>query len=144
YVKPHLYMVTEKGPAYCLDAATGQPIWQERLPGTYGASPVYAGGKLYFLNEAGGATGGEPGGEFGNGARRAPGGRCHAPTAWAGGCGGGRGGRGGGGGGEGGGGAGGPGGRSGGFSPFPRRRGAQRPPGPPRRGSPATIMIASR
>jgi outer membrane protein assembly factor BamB len=64
YVKPYLYMVTEKGLVCCLEAATGKQVWQERLPGTYGASPVYAGGKLYFLSESGETTVIEPGPTF--------------------------------------------------------------------------------
>lgn len=64
YVKPYLYMVTEKGLACCLEAATGKLVWQERLAGTYGASPVYAGGKLYFLSESGETTVLEPGPTF--------------------------------------------------------------------------------
>jgi outer membrane protein assembly factor BamB len=64
YVKPYLYMATEKGNAYCLEAATGKQVWQERLPGTYRASPVYAGGKLYFLSESGETTVALPGPTF--------------------------------------------------------------------------------
>jgi outer membrane protein assembly factor BamB len=81
YVRPNLYMVTEKGAAYCLDAATGKQIWQERLPGTYGASPVYAGGKLYFLNEAGETTVVEPGEKMQIVASNPLGERCQASMA---------------------------------------------------------------
>jgi outer membrane protein assembly factor BamB len=40
----------------CLDAATGQPVYQQvRLPKPYNikASPVVAGGRLYFATEEG-------------------------------------------------------------------------------------------
>src|SRR5208282_5690859 len=64
YVKPYLYVVTEKGLVCCLEAATGKQVWLERLPGTYGASPVYAGSKLYFLSESAETTVIEPGPTF--------------------------------------------------------------------------------
>ena len=81
YVKPNLYMVTEKGIASCLDAATGKQVWQERLPGTYGASPVYAGGKLYFLSESGETTVVDPGKKFQVLAQNLLGERCQASMA---------------------------------------------------------------
>jgi outer membrane protein assembly factor BamB len=55
-VGDELYMVSDRGIASCLDAATGRLHWRERLPGGYSASPIYAGDKLYFLNEEGEAT----------------------------------------------------------------------------------------
>lgn len=47
------YLVDDQGIATCLDAHTGKLVWQKRLPGAYTASPVAAGGKIYFSNEAG-------------------------------------------------------------------------------------------
>ena len=55
-VGEELYMVSDRGIASCLDARTGKHHWQERLPGEYSASPVYADGKIYLLNEEGEAT----------------------------------------------------------------------------------------
>lgn len=54
----HLYVVNDRGIAYCLDLKTGRPIYgPERLtPGTYSASPVLADGKIYITNEDGVAT----------------------------------------------------------------------------------------
>jgi outer membrane protein assembly factor BamB len=52
-VGDELYMVSDAGMASCLDARTGEVHWQERLGGTYSASPLYADGKLYFLSEQG-------------------------------------------------------------------------------------------
>ncbi|MEI7684310.1 MAG: PQQ-binding-like beta-propeller repeat protein [Planctomycetota bacterium] len=83
YVKPYLYMATEKGIAYCLDAATGKQIWQERLPGSYAASPVYADGRLYFLSETGETTVLEPGSAFRILAQNPLGERCQASMAVA-------------------------------------------------------------
>jgi outer membrane protein assembly factor BamB len=51
-----LFTVSEKGFAACLDPKTGEPRWEERLPGSYSASPVAAGGKVYALSEQGEAT----------------------------------------------------------------------------------------
>ncbi len=48
-----LFMVSDAGIATCADAKTGDPVWSERIPGNYSASPVMAEGRLYFLNEAG-------------------------------------------------------------------------------------------
>jgi outer membrane protein assembly factor BamB len=48
-----LYMVNEAGMASCLEARTGKPVWQERLGGKYWASPLHAGGRLYFFDEEG-------------------------------------------------------------------------------------------
>src|SRR5262249_34762698 len=48
-----LYTVNDTGIASCLDAATGKLIWVERLPDRFSASPVEAGGLLYFPGESG-------------------------------------------------------------------------------------------
>lgn len=48
----------------CLNAKTGAPAWVQRLPGAYSASPVFADGRIYFLNEEGVATVIAPGAEF--------------------------------------------------------------------------------
>jgi len=55
-VGDEFYMVNDKGIATCLDARTGEEVWQERLPGAYSTSPVAADGRIYFLNETGEAT----------------------------------------------------------------------------------------
>ena len=59
-----LYIVNDSGIASCLDAKTGKEQWRQRLPGTYSASPVFADGRIYFLNEAGETTVIAPGAEF--------------------------------------------------------------------------------
>ena len=73
YVKPYLFLITEGGVAKCLDAATGEILWRNRLAGRYSASPVLApvssgedrnGGKIYFLSEQGRTTVVEAGHEF--------------------------------------------------------------------------------
>jgi outer membrane protein assembly factor BamB len=63
-VGDEFYMVSDIGVASCLDVATGRTIWQQRMPGNYSASPVFADGKIYFLSEEGVATVIAPGKEF--------------------------------------------------------------------------------
>jgi hypothetical protein len=53
YLKPYLYAITDGGIATCYKADSGEIIWQERVGGNFCASPVYADGRIYFLNEAG-------------------------------------------------------------------------------------------
>jgi outer membrane protein assembly factor BamB len=59
-----IFMVNDLGVATCLDAATGQIHWQERLGGNFSASPVFADGRIYFLNEEGVTTVIAPGKKF--------------------------------------------------------------------------------
>jgi outer membrane protein assembly factor BamB len=53
FVNPYLFVVSEKGFATCLEAATGKVKWRERLGGNYSASPVAADGFIYYLSEEG-------------------------------------------------------------------------------------------
>jgi outer membrane protein assembly factor BamB len=48
-----LYIVSDKGIATCLNAATGEEIWQQRIGGNYSASPAYADGRIYISDEDG-------------------------------------------------------------------------------------------
>ena len=48
-----LYMVNEAGMASCLEAKTGELVWQEPLGGKFWASPLYATGRLYLFDEDG-------------------------------------------------------------------------------------------
>ena len=63
-VGDELYIVNDGGIATCVDARTGTLIWQQRLGGTYSASPVFADGRIYFLAEQGVTTVIAPGKEF--------------------------------------------------------------------------------
>ena len=45
-----VYFVSSKGVATCLDAKTGDELWQHRLGGNFAASPLLADGKLYFVS----------------------------------------------------------------------------------------------
>lgn len=48
-----LYLVSDGGIASCVDAKSGKVHWSERVPGNYSASPFFANGFVYFLNEQG-------------------------------------------------------------------------------------------
>ena len=48
-----VYFVADNGVANCLDARTGKVHWTERVEGGFSASPVFADGRVYFVNEAG-------------------------------------------------------------------------------------------
>jgi outer membrane protein assembly factor BamB len=63
-VGDELYLVTDAGIASCLDARTGDILWQQRLNGTFSASPVFADGRIYFLAEDGVATVLAPGRQY--------------------------------------------------------------------------------
>jgi outer membrane protein assembly factor BamB len=51
-----LFMVSDDGVATCVEAKTGNEVWKERLGGNYSASPIYAGGKVYFFDQDGKST----------------------------------------------------------------------------------------
>ncbi|MEX2171255.1 MAG: PQQ-binding-like beta-propeller repeat protein [Pirellulales bacterium] len=55
-VANRLYTVSDGGVAVCLDAATNQVHWQERLGGNYSASPLLADDRIYFFNREGLST----------------------------------------------------------------------------------------
>lgn len=50
-----LYMGNEQGVLTCIEAKTGDVVWQQRVDGkaVFTASPIYADGKLYFFGEEG-------------------------------------------------------------------------------------------
>jgi outer membrane protein assembly factor BamB len=56
-----IYTAADEAFITCLEAATGQVVWTERLGGNFEASPIYAGGRLYFFNQQGVTTVLKPG-----------------------------------------------------------------------------------
>jgi outer membrane protein assembly factor BamB len=52
-VENELFMVNDKGVATCLDAATGEVHWTERLGGNFSSSPLFADGRIYVSNREG-------------------------------------------------------------------------------------------
>jgi outer membrane protein assembly factor BamB len=63
-VDDELYVVSDKGVATCVDAATGREHWHERIGGGYSASPLFADGKIYIQSEDGPAIVLRPGKMF--------------------------------------------------------------------------------
>jgi len=55
------YSAAEESFVSCLDAASGNIVWAERIGGNYEASPIYADGRLYFFNQQGTTTVLKPG-----------------------------------------------------------------------------------
>lgn len=53
FVNGLLIALSEKGIVTALDPKTGTVVWEERLSGSFSASLVSAGGKVYALNETG-------------------------------------------------------------------------------------------
>ena len=52
-VGERLFMISDAGVISCVDAKSGQSVWQKRLGGAFSASPLYAEGRVYFFGEAG-------------------------------------------------------------------------------------------
>ncbi|MCC7421293.1 MAG: PQQ-binding-like beta-propeller repeat protein [Planctomycetaceae bacterium] len=49
----YLYALTGQGVLFCWRASDGQEMWKQRLKGPVSASPVMAGGNIYWSNELG-------------------------------------------------------------------------------------------
>lgn len=64
YVKPHIYTITRSNILHCIEAGTGEIVWQERLNGKYSASPLYADGRIYITSEEGVTTVLKPGTKY--------------------------------------------------------------------------------
>lgn len=62
----YIYILNDRGIVWCRDAKTGAEVWgnQRVRPGTYSASPVVAGGKVYVTSEDGVTTVFEAGPQF--------------------------------------------------------------------------------
>lgn len=54
--RDHVYLVSRAGVAYCLDAASGKTVWAERIGDSCWASPLGAGGRIYFFSKGGKTT----------------------------------------------------------------------------------------
>jgi outer membrane protein assembly factor BamB len=63
-VGDELYVVSDAGILTCVDARTGTIHWQQRLGGTYSASPVLADNRIFFQSEQGTVSVLAPGKEF--------------------------------------------------------------------------------
>jgi outer membrane protein assembly factor BamB len=85
YADGLLFCVKETGIAVCLDAADGKVLWQERLGGTFSASPVLAEGRIYCLAEDGATVVFAAAREYKELARNPLEGLCQASPAFSGG-----------------------------------------------------------
>ncbi len=77
-VAPYLYTISRDNILFCIEEATGDLVWQERLSGVHSASPVYADGRIYVLSEEGVTLVLRPGNKFDEIARNAVEGVCKA------------------------------------------------------------------
>lgn len=48
-----IIFINDGGVATCLDAATGEEVWKQRIGGNYAASPLAADGRVYFFSNTG-------------------------------------------------------------------------------------------
>jgi len=51
-----IFMIHDQGVATCLEAKSGDIVWQERVSGNYSSSPLYANGNIYVFSQEGKAT----------------------------------------------------------------------------------------
>jgi len=49
----HLYAAADNGVAICWNVESGDEVWKKRLGGTFTASPVLVGDRMYAVNESG-------------------------------------------------------------------------------------------
>jgi outer membrane protein assembly factor BamB len=84
-VGDHVYAITEKGMASCLEMKTGKVVWQERIDAEFSASPVCAGDTIYATADDGEVFVLKASPVYTLLAHNALGGRCQATPALAGG-----------------------------------------------------------
>ena len=53
YYRDLVYMANGAGIVTCIDAKTGEKVWQERIKGIFSASPIAGDGKIYLTSEMG-------------------------------------------------------------------------------------------
>jgi outer membrane protein assembly factor BamB len=59
-----IYMVSDDGIINCIDAETGDGVWQKRVGGAFAASPIFGDGRIYFCDQDGQTTVIKPGRTF--------------------------------------------------------------------------------
>jgi outer membrane protein assembly factor BamB len=64
FVDGLIFMVSDDGIINCIDAATGEGVWQKRVGGAFAASPICGDGRLYFCDQDGQTTVIKPGRKF--------------------------------------------------------------------------------
>jgi outer membrane protein assembly factor BamB len=81
-----LYLVSDDGVMSCVEAGSGETVWQQRIGGAYSSSPTWANGRIYVQSEEGETLVIQPGREFHEVARSQVGERTFASYAVAGGA----------------------------------------------------------
>ena len=81
-----LYLVSDDGVMSCVEAGSGETVWQQRIGGAYSSSPTWANGRIYVQSEEGETLVIEPGREFHEVARSQVSERTFASYAVAGGA----------------------------------------------------------
>jgi outer membrane protein assembly factor BamB len=56
-----IYTASDESFISCVDAATGDTVWTERVGGKFAASPIYGDGRIYFFDQQGTALVIKPG-----------------------------------------------------------------------------------
>ncbi len=51
-----LFTINDTGIVVCMDVATGEQVWKDRIRGDYAASLLYADGNIYCFNQSGTST----------------------------------------------------------------------------------------
>ena len=59
-----IFMINDVGLATTVDAKSGEIVWQQRVGGTFSASPIHAAGRIYMFDEDGKTTVIQAGREF--------------------------------------------------------------------------------
>ena len=77
-VSQYLYTISRDNILFCMEQATGEVVWQERLSGVHSASPVFADGRIYILSEEGVTRVLRPGNKYDEIARNSVEGICKA------------------------------------------------------------------
>jgi len=56
-----LYFINDQGFLFCVEAKTGQAVWEQKIGGIFGTSPLYAADRIYLFSRAGSGTVLKPG-----------------------------------------------------------------------------------
>ena len=56
FLKNRIFLIDDKGVASCLDATSGETIWQKRIGGNYRSSLVCGGDNIFALDDSGAVT----------------------------------------------------------------------------------------
>jgi outer membrane protein assembly factor BamB len=52
-IGPNAYLWSDGGVLSCVEAASGEPLWRERVGGTFSGSPIAVGDRLFCISDDG-------------------------------------------------------------------------------------------